>query len=45
MHNGVMTASLADGSVRMIAANINVTTFNLACTPSDGNVLGADWGE
>jgi prepilin-type N-terminal cleavage/methylation domain-containing protein len=43
MHNGVMTASLADGSVRMIAANINVTTFNLACTPSDGNVLGSDW--
>jgi prepilin-type N-terminal cleavage/methylation domain-containing protein len=43
MHTGVMAASLADGSVRMISASINVTTFQLSCSPSDGNVLGSDW--
>lgn len=43
MHNGVMTTGLADGSVRAVAATINITTFRLACTPSDGQTLGSDW--
>lgn len=43
MHTGVMISGLADGSVRSVSATINVVTFQLACTPSGGEVLGADW--
>jgi Protein of unknown function (DUF1559) len=43
MHTGVMTSGLGDGSVRTISANINVITFQRACSPNDGQVLGADW--
>lgn len=43
MHNGVMTTGLADGSVRTLSATMNITTFRLACSPSDGQVLASDW--
>jgi prepilin-type N-terminal cleavage/methylation domain-containing protein len=45
MHNGVMTAGLADGSVRTIAAGISALTFQRVCEPRDGQVLGSDWSE
>ncbi len=43
MHAGVMTTGLADGSVRTVSSTINITTFQLACSPSDGQILGSDW--
>jgi prepilin-type N-terminal cleavage/methylation domain-containing protein len=45
MHTGSMTTGIGDGSVRMLSASINSVTFDRACTPMDGNVLGGDWGE
>jgi len=45
MHQGVMITGLADGSVRALAATINVVTFQRACDPRDGNVMGSDWQE
>jgi len=43
MHGSVMTAGVADGSVRTVSSSINVVTFDRVCLPSDGNVNGADW--
>lgn len=45
MHSGVMTAGLADGSVRTISASINSITFDRVATPRDGNINGADWDQ
>ncbi len=45
MHNGVMNAGLADGSVRSVAATISAQTWERVCKPDDGQVLGADWQE
>jgi prepilin-type N-terminal cleavage/methylation domain-containing protein len=42
-HGGVCLVGLADGSVRGITAGITLFTWQSACNPSDGNVLGADW--
>ncbi len=42
-HSGVMTACLADASVRNIASAISPNTWWFACTPSGGEVLGPDW--
>ena len=42
-HSGVMTACLADASVRNIAAGISPNTWWFAATPSGGEVLGPDW--
>ena len=39
----VMTAGLADGSVRTVSASINSITFDRVCQPTDGNVNGQDW--
>jgi prepilin-type N-terminal cleavage/methylation domain-containing protein len=43
LHGNVMTAGLADGSVRAISSSINPITWQLACSPADGKPLGADW--
>jgi prepilin-type N-terminal cleavage/methylation domain-containing protein len=45
MHQGVMITGLGDGSVRSVAATINIVTFQRVCDPRDGNVLGSDWQE
>jgi prepilin-type N-terminal cleavage/methylation domain-containing protein len=45
MHEGVMTAGLADGRVRTVSASINSVTFDRICQPTDGNVNGSDWDQ
>jgi prepilin-type N-terminal cleavage/methylation domain-containing protein len=40
---GVMSAGLADGSVRSISANISALTFERIATAIEGEVLGSDW--
>ena len=42
-HAGGMNVVLADASVRNIATGITPNTWWFACTPSGGEVLGADW--
>jgi hypothetical protein len=42
-HPGAMQVGLGDGSVRGVSAGVSGTTWNLACTPNDGNALPADW--
>jgi type II secretory pathway pseudopilin PulG len=42
-HPGETQATLGDGSVRPIAANISQRTWNYALTPAGGEVLGSDW--
>jgi prepilin-type N-terminal cleavage/methylation domain-containing protein len=44
LHGNVMTAGLADGSVRAVNASIGATTWQVVCNPKDGIVAGADWG-
>jgi prepilin-type N-terminal cleavage/methylation domain-containing protein len=41
--HSVMQAALADGSVRVISANISPATWYAALTPASGEVLGSDW--
>jgi prepilin-type N-terminal cleavage/methylation domain-containing protein/prepilin-type processing-associated H-X9-DG protein len=42
-HQGAMNVALADGSVRVISSSITSNTWQTACTPATGNVLGSDW--
>jgi hypothetical protein len=42
-HPSAMQAGLADGSVRSLGTGITLTTFQLATSPADGQVLGSDW--
>jgi prepilin-type N-terminal cleavage/methylation domain-containing protein len=42
-HASSMQAGLGDGSVRSVSPSISINTWVNACTPSDGNALGADW--
>jgi len=42
-HTGSMNVGLGDGSVKGVSSSMSTTTWNFACTPSDGNVLGTDW--
>jgi prepilin-type N-terminal cleavage/methylation domain-containing protein len=42
-HPGVLLVALGDGSVRGVSTGISWTTWNFACNPGDGNVLGTDW--
>jgi hypothetical protein len=42
-HGGAMQVGLGDGSVRGVSQSISVQTWVNACTPNDGNELGADW--
>ena len=41
--HAVMQAALADGSVRVISANVTPATWYAALTPGGGEVLGSDW--
>jgi prepilin-type N-terminal cleavage/methylation domain-containing protein len=43
-HN-VMPTCLADASVRTLSASINPKTWWFACTPTGGEVNGADWDQ
>lgn len=43
MHSGVMTTGLADGSVRMVNANVSALTLQYVGTPAGGEVVGGDW--
>jgi prepilin-type N-terminal cleavage/methylation domain-containing protein len=43
LHTGVMTAGLADGSVRSVNATISALTFERVATTNEGEVLGTDW--
>lgn len=45
LHSGVLTAGLADGSVRSVSSNISALTFQRVCDPADGLVLGSDWDQ
>jgi prepilin-type N-terminal cleavage/methylation domain-containing protein len=40
--SGILVA-LGDGSVRMVSVNISPATWWAACTPDQGDLLGADW--
>jgi hypothetical protein len=42
-HAGAMLVVLGDASVRSVAPSISAETWNRACLPNDGNVLGTDW--
>lgn len=42
-HAGGMVVGLADGSVRILSAGMSLLTFQRACNPSDGQILGSDW--
>jgi hypothetical protein len=43
LHSGVMTAGLADGSVRTVNSTISALTWQRLCTKDEGEVLGSDW--
>jgi prepilin-type N-terminal cleavage/methylation domain-containing protein len=43
MHGNMMTAGLADGSVRMVNASISANTWQIVCNPKDGFVIPSDW--
>jgi prepilin-type N-terminal cleavage/methylation domain-containing protein len=43
IHGNVMTAGLADGSVRSITSSIGALTLQRAATPVGGEVLANDW--
>jgi prepilin-type N-terminal cleavage/methylation domain-containing protein len=40
---GGMQIGLGDGSVRTVNPAVSANTWNNACQPNDGNVLGSDW--
>jgi prepilin-type N-terminal cleavage/methylation domain-containing protein len=42
-HTGGMQVGMGDGSVRSVTDGVSVTTWRLACTPSDGQPLPNDW--
>ena len=42
-HLDTMFVALGDGSVRSVGPTISLHTWNMACMPNDGGVLGADW--
>jgi prepilin-type N-terminal cleavage/methylation domain-containing protein len=43
LHAGVMTAAIADGSVRTMNGTISALTFQRVCTINDGETLGDDF--
>jgi prepilin-type N-terminal cleavage/methylation domain-containing protein len=42
-HVGAMMVGMADASVRAVTPSVSADTWNKACLPNDGNILGADW--
>jgi prepilin-type N-terminal cleavage/methylation domain-containing protein len=43
LHGSVMNAGLADGSVRTVSSTVSALTWQRACSPTGGEVLGSDW--
>lgn len=42
-HTSSMVVGLCDGSARIVAQGLSVPSWTAACTPSNGDVAGADW--
>jgi prepilin-type N-terminal cleavage/methylation domain-containing protein len=42
-HTGSMQVALGDGSVRGATSGLSLVTWQRACNPNDGQVLGNDW--
>jgi hypothetical protein len=42
-HFDVMIVAIADGSVHTVDPTVTPNTWNMACMPNDGGVLGSDW--
>lgn len=42
-HTGGLLVALGDGTVRMVSPSISPATWQRACDPQDGEVLGSDW--
>lgn len=42
-HGGAIHVAMADASARLVANTISPQTWSYACTPDDGQPLGADW--
>jgi len=42
-HSSSMNVGMGDGSVRSLNPSVSNATWLSACTPNDGNPLGADW--
>jgi Tfp pilus assembly protein PilE len=42
-YNSIVEVGMLDGSVRAVALGISHQTWKAALTPSDGDILGADW--
>jgi prepilin-type N-terminal cleavage/methylation domain-containing protein len=40
---GAMNAGMGDGSVRTVSSGVSALTWQQACDPQDGAVLGSDW--
>ena len=38
-----MMVLLGDASVRSVTPSISAQTWNYACLPNDGQILGSDW--
>jgi prepilin-type N-terminal cleavage/methylation domain-containing protein len=44
-HTGSIQVGLGDGSVRGVSSAVSVTTWVMACNPTDGSALPSDWVE
>src|SRR5205085_5061080 len=44
-HPDAMEVGMADGSVRSVTGTLSTQTWELACYPSDGQVLPEDWDQ
>ena len=42
-HGGGILVCMMDGSVRVVTGTVSQLTWQMAITPADGGVLGADW--
>jgi prepilin-type N-terminal cleavage/methylation domain-containing protein/prepilin-type processing-associated H-X9-DG protein len=42
-HPNGMNVALADGSVRPVSGSVSLATWQNACNPADGQVLGSEW--
>jgi prepilin-type N-terminal cleavage/methylation domain-containing protein len=42
---GGIQVALGDGSVRDVSPSISMATWGQACHPTDGHILGTDWGQ
>jgi prepilin-type N-terminal cleavage/methylation domain-containing protein len=42
-HAGGINIGLGDGSARFVSDKVSPRTWRAACTPAEGDILGADW--